>query len=597
MGASRSTPEAEYRRRARSAEGRRAARDSAGRRLGAAKVAVAIAGLAGAAAALDQSLAGGVAAVAAFVALIVLSFWHGRVLAGGQRAARIAAFYRAGLDRVGGRLAAREDTGAEFLAPDHPYARDLDLFGPGSVFARICSAHTQAGRSTLARWLLQPAAPAEISARQAAVAELRGRLDLREDLSVAAGDFQAAGASEELRNWAVASVHAARRRAAPVAAVLAAAWVAGLAYWLALGPAGPLVAATAVNLAASRWLDAPARRRMAAGDGVGAELPALRALIRRLASERYSAHKLKALLGGLFGARPAALPALALLERRLGWAEARRHLLVRGLAALIFWNFWADTALDRWRAAYGGAVPTWLDALGEIEALVCIAAYAYERPGDSFPAVSSGPPRFDADGLAHPLLLPGRAVRNDLRLSVQQPLLALEGPNMSGKSTLLRAVGLNAVLAQCGCPVCATRLSMSPLSVYALILVGDSIRDGASRFMAEITRAKRLFDGAAGAAPPLFLWDEILQTTNPPERLHAVRALLPRLVERGAIGVITTHDPAVGAFTQGLAPRTASAHFQDRINEGRPAFDYLLRAGRYQGGNAIALMRSVGLPV
>jgi len=235
--------------------------------------------------------------------------------------------------------------------------------------------------------------------------------------------------------------------------------------------------------------------------------------------------------------------------------------------------------------------------VGEFEALGSLAAYAYERPQDPFPELAEAEGCFEGEGLGHPLIPEGRNVRTDLRLSGELRVLVVSGSNMSGKSTLLRTVGVNAVLALAGAPVRARRLRLSPLEVGASIHVQDSLQAGASRFYAEITRLRQIVELTKGPRPVLFLLDEILHGTNSHDRRVGAEGVVRGLVGRGAIGLVTTHDLALALIADGLAPRAANVHFEDHLEAGKMTFDYRLRPGVVQRSNALELMRSVGLEV
>jgi DNA mismatch repair ATPase MutS len=262
-----------------------------------------------------------------------------------------------------------------------------------------------------------------------------------------------------------------------------------------------------------------------------------------------------------------------------------------------------SVAVARWRSRYGGEVRAWLDTIAEFEALTSLSAYRYEHADDVFPEIvvpdGSAESRalFDGVQLGHPLLPADRLVRNDVHLGAGTELLVVSGSNMSGKSTLLRTVGINAVLALAGAPVRAASLRLSPLAVGATLRIQDSLLEGRSRFYAEITRIRELADTAAGPIPLLFLLDELFHGTNSHDRLAGAAGVLRSLLDRGAIGLITTHDLAVTAVADALAPRAANVHFQDWFDGTEMRFDYLMKRGPVTHSNALALMRAVGLEV
>jgi DNA mismatch repair ATPase MutS len=222
----------------------------------------------------------------------------------------------------------------------------------------------------------------------------------------------------------------------------------------------------------------------------------------------------------------------------------------------------------------------------------------WERPEDVMPEfVPEAPGLFEAEALGHPLLPAAKVIRNDVRLGGELRVLVVSGSNMSGKSTLLRAVGLNTVLAQAGAPVRALGLRLSPLAVGASLRTLDSLQDGRSRFYAEITRLREVTDLTNGAIPALFLLDELLSGTNSHDRRIGAEGIVASLVNRGAIGLVTTHDLALAHIADTLAPRARNVHFEDHIEDGHITFDYKLREGVVERSNALELMRAVGLDV
>jgi len=255
-------------------------------------------------------------------------------------------------------------------------------------------------------------------------------------------------------------------------------------------------------------------------------------------------------------------------------------------------------AIDRWHLAHGRALAGWLKAVGELEALASFATYAYEHPADPFPTLTTAGPVFDAKAIAHPLLSGSEAVPNDVGLGgTGSQVLIVSGSNMSGKSTLLRAVGVNVVLGLAGAPVRAASLVLSPVALGATVRVEDSLLAGESRFYSEILRIRAIVEIARGPLPLLFLLDEILHGTNSYDRRIGAEAIIRALVEAGAIGLITTHDLALTELVSTLGHRAANVHFEDRIVDGKMVFDYRMREGIVERSNALALMRAIGLDV
>ncbi len=336
---------------------------------------------------------------------------------------------------------------------------------------------------------------------------------------------------------------------------------------------------------------------VSAVEAAARDLGLLAGVLARLEAEQFAAPRLMELRSALElqGLPPSRW--IGRLDRLMEYLDSRRNLIVKSLDPFVLWTLQCACAVEAWRTRTGPAVRRWLTTVGEFEALSSLGCYAYEHPTDVFPEFTETSPCFEAEGLAHPLLSDRDAVRNDLRLGVDLRVLIISGPNMAGKSTFVRAVGINAVLAQCGAPVRARRLRLSPLAVGASICVLDSLQGGISRFYAEIRRLKQITDLTQGLVAVLFLFDEFLQGTNSHDRRLGAEAMVRSLVERGAIGLVTTHDLALAEIATGLGPRAANAHFQDRLEDGKLFFDYRLQPGIVETSNALNLMRSIGLDV
>ncbi|MGH9420936.1 MAG: MutS-related protein, partial [Thermoanaerobaculia bacterium] len=282
------------------------------------------------------------------------------------------------------------------------------------------------------------------------------------------------------------------------------------------------------------------------------------------------------------------------LRKLVALLEARRNQFFRPFAALILWTDNVAFAVERWRAESGSDIVRWIAAIAEIEALLSLSSFAFEHPGFAMPEVIEGEALFVGDAIGHPLIADDHRVVNDIRIGGELRLLLVSGSNMSGKSTLLRAIGVNTILGLAGAPVCATRLRVSPMLVGASISLNDSLQEGASRFYAEILRIR---DILRMTPPLLFLLDEMLGGTNSHDRRIGAEAIIRSLVERGAIGLATTHDLALAQIAEEMGARAANVHFEDQIEDGRVTFDYRMQPGVVKKSNALELMRAVGIDV
>jgi hypothetical protein len=515
-----------------------------------------------------------------------------RIVKAWRRAARAAEFYETRLARLGEQWAGTGSTGRRFLDESHLYALDLDLFGRGGLFELLSLSSSRTGEATLAHWLLAPASAAEVWTRQEAVAELRTRLDLREDLALLAAEAPTRLDLGPLADWALEPPLRGARLARPVAWLASGLVLLALAGLVGLG-LDPSVFVATVLLAGGVALlvRRGVRQVLATIEGLGPDLSLFARVLRRLEDEQFAAVRPCQLRALLVTSGPPASRRVARLGRfveRLRLAPVTFPLL--GMTRLAL-------AIEAWRRANGAALGDWLKAAAEFEALEALAAYSYEHPEDPFPEVIPDGLCFEGEALGHPLIPEGRCIRNDVRLGGEQRLLAVSGSNMSGKSTLLRTVGINAVLALAGAPVRARQLRLSPLSIGATLRVQDSLQAGKSRFYAEVTRLREILDLAGGTPPVLFLLDELLQGTNSHDRRVGAEAILRLLLDAGAVGIVTTHDLALTEVADRLAPRAANIHFEDQVQDGKMTFDYRARPGVVPRSNALALMRALGIAI
>jgi DNA mismatch repair ATPase MutS len=330
------------------------------------------------------------------------------------------------------------------------------------------------------------------------------------------------------------------------------------------------------------------------------DLSLLEAVLARLEREHFTAARLKELQAAMVADGVPASRQIGELRRLLEWYNSRRNAFFLPVAILRMWNVRFAFLLEAWRARSGPAVARWLRAVGEAEALSSLAGYAFENPNDGFPTVEAGAVHFAAIGLGHPLIPATRCVRNDVTLGGESGprVLIVSGSNMSGKSTLLRTVGVNAVLALVGGVVRATSLTLTPLAISATMRVQDSLHAGQSRFFAEVTKVRQLLDTAQdkNGPPLLFLLDELFAGTNSADRVAGAEGVVRALVAAGAIGFVTTHDLSLTAVTERIAGAT-NVHFCDGFAGGELHFDYTMRPGVVAHGNGLALMRAVGLKV
>ncbi|GAB4195955.1 MAG: MutS family DNA mismatch repair protein [Roseiflexaceae bacterium] len=491
--------------------------------------------------------------------------------------------------------------------PDDPVATDLDLLGHASLQHLLNTVYTPVGQATLQGWLLRPAAPEEARERAAAAAELAPLIDFRDDLAVQGRLMGSAQANyERFLLWAGGAPWLAGRG-----------WLLWLARLLALVNLALLAAHGFGLTQAPLWLIS------------GLVSYALLWLVGRPINEiiegltaRQSVFLTYAELFDLVGAQPLQAPRLRQLQhdladgalsagpqmhrlaRLMPLADVRNALLFTPVRIALLWDIHVLWLLERWQRSAGPRARAWLTLLGEFEALAALATLAHDHPGWTWAGPASDG-RLDAHQLGHPLLPPAACVRNDVVLGPPGSFLLVTGSNMSGKSTLLRAIGLNVALAQMGGPVCAAQLRLPPVTLATSMRVRDSLEQGVSYFMAELRRLKTVVAAAEQARAQgdrllLFLLDEILQGTNTAERQIAARRIIRHLLHLGALGAVSTHDLDL-AQTPELDSVSQKVYLTERFSRGpdgpQMQFDYQLRPGIATSTNALKLMELVGLPL
>lgn len=567
--------------------------------------------------------AAGAAAGALVVAFVALVVHHARLFAALGRAEARVRFHDAALRRAAGepvsplvRPATPEASSATPHA-EHPYADDLDVVGPRSLFERLDVTRTVEGERALAAALLAPPAfdVPSLVARQDAVRALAALPAARAELFAAYGDAPAKIDVAPLRRWLdgnarpAAALRGARLAAAAAAAALAGAALVGGALGGRAGLAVPVAWALGLVLSSRR---PPGSLEIVADRD--ADLRAHARALAALAALPPTSTGASATLGRLQGAAARAQADVARLGRIVSVVEARRNDVFRlFVAPLLLWDVQAALWLEAFHAGAKGTLGAGLDALAEAELVASLATLAAEDAGACFPELVPAP-RLVGTSVGHPLLGAATRVGNDVALAGRGAALVVTGSNMAGKSTLLRALGLAVVLGRAGGPVVAARLALGPLRPVTSLRVRDEV-GAASRFYAELRKLKRAVDDArateGGAEGTLFLLDEVMSGTNARERLVGARALLAELVRRGALGAIATHDlelaradvaegadpAAEGAAAEVGASGVRNVHFEEQVDGETMTFDYRLRPGVVRSSNALRLMRSLGLPV
>ncbi|MCA9128795.1 MAG: hypothetical protein KDB22_17035 [Planctomycetales bacterium] len=507
---------------------------------------------------------------------------------------------------------------AEFA--DSRIADDLDLAGPASLLAFFSLAITPPGRRTVQAWLLKPPTWPEVQQRQKAVRRLRDERDLRLQLirtilACSDGNENVLG----LPTWARSPDWLKARPIARLTSLLGPALIlvglvmlgcyvwSGIAVWGNVA-AGIIGAGFLVNILATviwgSWLhdvfqQVTGQHRAVFGFARVfsslADLPADEGLLQKIRADAVDGPS-------------SAVRGFAELLTSVKLANLQRdpvlYVVYLALQLTVAWDFRVMERLEKWKSKFGDSTEEWFHSLGTCEALVCGATLADEYRQWAFPEpLKSAGLLLRVESIAHPLLADAANVTNNLQLERARPLLLVTGSNMAGKSTFMRAVGLNLLLARTGSPVCATHMETDLYELASSIRVRDSLRDGVSFFMAELQRLKEVVDAAEQAqrnneSPMFFLLDEILQGTNSRERQIAVDSVVQRLLEYQAVGMLSTHDLDLAAEPS-IERVSQIVHFREHFEtvDGREEmrFDYKLRAGPTPTTNALKMLNLVGL--
>ncbi|MGC4054659.1 MAG: hypothetical protein QM757_37900 [Paludibaculum sp.] len=531
------------------------------------------------------------------VVFVVLMIRHDAALRGQKLSQRAVKLYQDGLARLDGSWAGRGVSGSEYEPADHAYAASLDLFGRNSLFELLCTARTRGGEETLAQWLLHGSSKLEVEARQGAVRDLQPRVELREQLALMGEDVRAGVHPDTLMRWGTSPPVGLTVGHRAAAILLPVCTLASFGIWAATGIRIPFLVALLAQISFSYLMRPKVFQVLNGLEEPSRELGLIASLLDRLEKEDFTAPRLLELRGSLEKGGVSPSKQVAGLARLVGLLDLRRNQLFAPIGLILLWGLNCSWAIERWRRVHGPSIPQWLRTLGEMEALLALAGYAWEHPEDRFPVIVEGRPAIHGEDLAHPLLPPGRVVANSIRLDAEQPLIVISGSNMSGKSTMLRTVGVSVVMALAGAPVRAKQLTLSPVTVGASIRVVDSLQEGNSRFFAEIVLLRRIVELTKQGPPLLFLLDEVLSGTNSHDRRIGAAGVIQGLVKRGAIGLVTTHDLALTHIAEQVEPHGVNMHFEDRMEDGQMKFDYTIRPGVVAKSNALELMRSIGLEV
>jgi len=537
------------------------------------------------------------AAAATFVAGVIA---HARVSARRSRELARQRTHERNLARIAGRCPGRQ--GGDLVEADHAYARDIDVVGEDSLVARIDVSHTALGAKALVAALCEGCSPEEAAARRLAVQELVDRLEWRRELEVAAshdGEWATdLDAEPFLRFTELPSLFAKHAWLRPVLFVLPLVTIAGItAAQLEITGSWAWLAPVTAQLVLLWWSKEPVHRAL---DWVTARLgfaESFLGMMQLLESESFESPRLQELQQTLRAGEHRASEHMGRLSRYESFAQLRTqgpvYLVVN---ATTLWDLFCLERLEKFNAEVGPHCRAWFEALAELELLCSLATLADTDPDARFPELAQDGP-LELKGVLHPLLAPDARIANDLRLEGPSSAAVITGSNMAGKSTLLRAVGLNVALARAGGPVCAESARVPWVRLRASMRIEDSLQRGASYFRAELNKLQSVVSDLHETPPVLFLLDEVLRGTNSHARSVGAAAVVKHLLRAGSLGLVATHDTALARLEQDPAFDVHNHHFTDVFEDGEMSFDYQLREGVVKTSNALELLRMAGIEV
>ena len=490
------------------------------------------------------------------------------------------------------------DGGGEYADAAHPFALDLDVFGEQSLFRSLNRTVTSAGQSLLAQWFMRPLTErAAVLRRREAIRELADRPDFRQHFYATgiASKGQRAGASDE---WMKGLPRFADRTVWRVLKVLVPALWIVVAVGCAVG-AFPTWAAGGMLAVSFGVANLPARRIHAlckSADRMEGVLKSYAALIARVEAETVRAESLVARRRRFVPAEGvSASQAIRGLSRLIGALDQRYSMAGLLLNLFLLRDVWLAARVERWMARHARHVADWFGALAEVDALCSLGGFAFNHPDYPYPDLTDAYFCMEGRGLGHPLIHRDRCVRNDLHIARPPHFVVITGANMAGKSTYLRAVGVNFLLACMGLPVCAEQLTVSPAPLFTSLRTADSLAAGESYFFAELKRLKQIIDRLQAGEQLFIILDEILKGTNSEDKRKGSLALMKQLVGRGACGIIATHDLQLGALADEFPEAVENGCFEADMTPDTLTFSYRLRPGVAQNMNACFLMKRMGI--
>lgn len=534
------------------------------------------------------------------VVFVALVLWHQSLKAKHNYIRMLYENYDQSLKRLAGEWKLFPETGADFKDPAHPFSEDLDLFGTSSLFQWINTAKTFRGREKLKEWLTIPPTDIEmIQKKQEAIKELAGNLAWRQRfLAEARMTKRTMNSPNSIIEWAKSNDASYLRlgvlisaRALPIITIsflLLYLMTSKVSFWYPL--IGVIIQSIILFVGKQRG------KALNAVYSYKESIRIYEKMLERFEKRSFRSAYLQALKKGLYDRdNKSAFEQIKKLSSLADLIANRDNAIFLVVNILTLWDIQCMIALESWKEKSGRSLGRWVDTIAELEALSSLAIIHFDHQEWGLPEITSEVSGISAVKMGHPLL--SGSICNDVTVENPSGILLITGSNMSGKSTLLRTVGINLVLAYAGAPVCAQHFKCSVLQLYTCMRVSDNLGENISSFYAELLRIKQIVGASKVHTNIFFLLDEIFKGTNSQDRHAGAKVLIQQLSKAGAMGMVSTHDLELGDLERENERRIRNYHFREYYKNDEIYFDYKLRPGISTTRNAMYLIKMAGIDV
>lgn len=490
--------------------------------------------------------------------------------------------------------------GSQYADSSHDFSHDIDMFGKDSVFQSINRCCTEKGNTMLADWLLNPAVLAgSFNDRSEAIKELSEKTEWRQKfLSLGMMNLTSAQETESFYEWMKEKSQFSNSRMLNIALVGLPALTLGLFFLWAISIIGVMwfVCLFMVNLSLVAFNLVKLNRIHVKVSKKSSYLSVAGLLIEHIDNENFKSTFLKKQQSRLGADSISAIVRIKKLASILQMFDSRLNMIMGVLLnGVLMWDYQCVVRIEKWKTELAYLVPIWFETIASIDAINSLGTFANNNPDFVYPELSDGSSYMLAEKMGHHLIPFAKRITNNYSVPASGAINIVTGANMAGKSTFLRTVAVNMVLAMTGAPVCASRFVFTPVDIYTSMRTSDSLSEEESYFFAELKRLRRLIDLLNTERKPFFILDEILKGTNSKDKSEGSLAFLEKVVKMGGTGLIATHDISLGKMEEAYPVNISNTCFEIEIEDGNVRFDYILRKGITSKMNAALLMKQQGI--